>query len=77
MPQPDLVIKLLAPLETLELRRPNFERDVIVRKLDAIAEFEIPGCSVVVLDASEPARAIVAQARQAILAKLPPASQAA
>lgn len=66
IPVPDLVIKLIAPRDVLQERRPHIHAVDLVRKQDGVVALRFPRSSLIILDASAPLDQVVAQARSAI-----------
>jgi thymidylate kinase len=62
--RPDLVIKLVAPLDMALARKPDHDPTSIARKIDLTRQITFEGASVVEVDASLPLAAVVMEVRR-------------
>ena len=67
---PDLVMKLEAPPETLALREPKMDREVIQERVDALQRLRFPGARVVRVDAAQPLDDVLRAVKAAVWSML-------
>lgn len=68
--QPDLVIKLEAPAETLAVREPGMDLRVIRERVDAVHRLGFPGARVVRIDATRPLADVLQAVRREVWSML-------
>jgi thymidylate kinase len=57
--KPDLVIKLVVPLDTAKMRKPDHDAAMLARKVDAIQALTFDNASIVEVDATLPIEEVV------------------
>lgn len=68
--RPDLVIRLNVDLETAYARKPDHRYESLARKIAAVPQLSYRGAPIVDLDSREPLEQIIAQAKEAVEARL-------
>ncbi len=68
--RPDLVIRLNVDLETAYARKPDHRYESLARKIAAVPQLSYRGAPIVDLDSREPLEQVIAQAKEAVEARL-------